>query len=351
MLAAACSASTAADIGESAPTSISEASTPPVRDATDPLLGMGVVESADGDYASAFDAALAVGVEIVPLTLFWNVIEPTADLIDLTLPKIANSFYPQKHMSLALSLVAIDGPGPAYPRDLAGRPLDDPDVVARFKKLLRRVAAAMPDVEVRILSLSNEIDIMLQSDSDWDAFGRFYDAVAPVAAELWPEAVLGATTTAGSALGSQAAEVSAFNIHAGSWFITWYPLDPFFRVLNPGDAMSQLEDIVALTGELPLHLMEVGFPSSELNSSSERLQSEFFENFLRSVHGRGDDIPVTIIEWETDIAAADAAQTADRYGLPDMDAFVAYLASLGLRTHDGNPKAAWRVIAKCANDC
>jgi len=332
-------------------TSVAEPSSALSLGGADPLLGMGVIEATDGDYAAAFDNARSVGIEIVPLTLFWNVVEPTAGPIELELPSIANAFYPPRRTAIALSLVAVDGPGPAFPQDLAGRSVDDPEVIARYKSMLVEVAGAMPDVNVKYLSLSNEIDLLLHNDSDWAAFGRFYDAVAPRAAELWPDAVIGATTTAGSALGAQAAAVAAFNRHAGSWLVTWYPLDSSFHVLSPPDAIAQLGEIDALTGNLPLHLMEVGYPSGGANLSSEDMQAEFFAEFLRFVSGRGDEIAVTIIEWETDLAPGDVSETASRYGLPDNEAFVAYLASLGLRTHDGNPKAAWRVLATCANDC
>jgi len=351
LLASACAEQTTVQSDRPSTTQPAAAATTTSGEDTKPMLGMGVIEAADGDYEAAFDAARSAGVEIIPLTLFWNAVEPTAGSIDLGLPSIANAFYPPRHTAIALSLVAIDGPGPALPQDLAGRSVDDPEVIARYESMLAEVAGAMPDVNVEYLSLSNEIDLLLHNDSDWAAFGRFYDAVAPLASELWPDAVIGATTTAGSALGSQATAVAAFNRHAGSWLVTWYPLDSSFHVLSPPDALAQLGEIEALTGNLPLHLMEVGYPSDGANLSSEDMQAEFFAEFLRFVNGRGDELPLTIIEWETDLAPGDASETAGRYGLPDNEAFVAYLASLGLRTHDGNPKAAWRVLAKCANDC
>jgi hypothetical protein len=129
-------------------------------------LGLSVGPAADGDYPKALAEAQAAGVQLVTLSLDWSQLETAPGRYDSTWLTIADGFYPPRHVEVDLILRPIDTNHAKLPSDLAGKPFDDPAVIARFERLLDAVFAQIPNLTLHSLVIGNEVDAQRQSPLD-----------------------------------------------------------------------------------------------------------------------------------------------------------------------------------------
>jgi hypothetical protein len=126
--------------------------------------------------------------------------------------------------------------------------------------------------------------------------------------------------------------------------VTYYPLEADFGV-RPAEVVSG--DLAALAlrfPDRPIGVLEAGYPSSEELGSSQARQAEFVRQLFRAWDAHSEQVVLLNFTWLTDAPQAAVEAWLDYYGLRDRR-FAAFLASLGLRGADGQPKPAFEVLA------
>ena len=313
----------------------------------DRMLGIDVSEAEGETYDQAFQLARQAGMQFTSLSLAWDDLEPRPGEFsdDPNFLAIANLYYPAQHIPLALTITPIDTNRTRLPADLRGRAFDDPEVIARFERLLDYVFMQIPDVELAVLAIGNEVDATLGSDvAAWARYQTFFEATAAYARRLRPQVPVGVKVTMAGLTGETRWLAQALNARSDIVLVTYYPLEADFGV-RPADVVHEdLGALASLVPDRPIGVLEAGYPSSEKLGSSEALQAEFVRQIMRAWDAHAGQIAMLNFTWLTDAPRASVEAWTDYYGLHDQR-FAAYLATLGLRGADGKPKLAFEVLA------
>ncbi len=309
-------------------------------------LSIDITEAVTGDYADAFMLAKSVGMQVTSLSLAWDDLEPTPSRYgsDPNWPRIANLFYPEQGVSISLALTPIDTNNLRLPPDLADKSFDDPEVIERFKRLLDYVFSQIPDLELSSLSIGNEIDGYLGTDKQrWQEYSTFFREVSMYARSKRPGLIVGSKIGFGGLTGS-ARDLSADIIQASDVvMLTYYPLNDDFSVKHTEVVHEDFAKLVELFPDKPIYVLEAGYPSSPLLNSSERKQADFVKEIFKAWDTHSTHIKLLDFTWLHDISPATVEELGDYYGLHD-EKFLAYLATLGLRTFEGQDKEAFEML-------
>lgn len=323
----------------------------PIAARGDRLLGIDVAEAAGESFDQAFRVARDAGLQFASLSVAWDDLEarPGEFGADPNWLAIANRYYAAEGVPLALTIAAIDTNRVRLPDDLQGRRLDDPEVMARFGRLLDYVFTQIPDVDLAVLAIGNEVDITLGADTDaWRAYQKFFEAAAATSRALRPGVPVGAKMTLAGLAGDLRGQAQTLNALADLVLVTYYPLEADFGVQPPQVVREDLATLVASHPGQRIGILEAGYPSSTALGSSEELQAEFVRQVFRAWDDYAAEIPLLNFTWLTDASDGAVHGWAEYYGLQD-ERFVAYLATLGLRRSDGTPKPALDALASEAH--
>jgi hypothetical protein len=223
------------------------------------------------------------------------------------------------------------------PEDLKATSFGNPQMQARARALLDRIAK-LPDARhVHYLSIGNEVDVYFTAHpSEWRPYEQFYSSLAEYAHKVLPHARVGVTLTAG-ALDSAPSEASALLATSDIAMLTYYPLGDNFAVRGPQSARSDIGRLVKFAGAKQLLLQEVGYPTSPLLHSSEDQQAQFLSELFAqwSIYRR--KIPFVNVMLLHDPPERVCSTLEEYYGVRGAT-FHAYLCTLGLLTSDGRPK-------------
>lgn len=313
----------------------------------DRLLGIDVSEAEGETYDQAFQLARQAGMQFASLSVAWDDLEPRQGepAPDPNWLAIANQYYPAQRVPLALTITPIDTHRTRLPADLQGRAFDDPEVIARFRRLLDYVFGQVPDVELDVLAIGNEVDATLGSDAAaWARYQAFFEATAAYARGLRPGLPVGVKVTMGGLTGERRALAQALNAQADLVLVTYYPLDDDFGVRPPQRVHQDLARLATLYPNRPIGVLEAGYPSSVRLGSSEALQAQFVRQIFRAWDLHAAQVTMLNFTWLTDASAASVDAWTEYYGLRD-DRFAAYLATLGLRRAGGQSKPAFEALA------
>ena len=311
------------------------------------ILSLDVTEAADGNFDAAFNLAKSIGMQATSLSVYWDEIE-TAPGIYNPEPnwlEIANLYYPGQDVQVSLAISVIDTNNLRLPPDLADKPFDDPMVIERFNGLLDYIATQIPDLTINSLAIGNEIDIYLANNArQWEAYETFFIAAASHARTLWPAVPVGSKITFNGISSSPAPYIQSLNQHSDAILVTYYPLESDFTVREPTAVHADFHTLTQAFPNQPVHLLEVGYPSGEVNNSSEEKQRDFIHELFLAWDEHAGQIPLVNYTWQTDVSP-DAVEQMTNYYQLDHPAFVSYLATLGLRTFDNIDKPAFRQLA------
>ena len=313
----------------------------------DRMLGIDVSEAEGEDYDQAFQLAREAGMQFTSLSVAWDDLEPRPGEFapDPDWLAIANLYYPAQHVPLALTITQIDTNRTRLPADLQGRAFDDPEVIQRFERLLEKVFTQIPDVELAVLAIGNEVDATLGSDAEaWARYRTFFEATAAHARGLRPGIQVGVKVTMGGLTGRTGEWAQALNAQADIVLATYYPLAADFGVRPPRVVHDDVTGLVSLYPDRPIGVLEAGYPSSEKLGGSEALQAEFVRQVFRAWDAHAAQLKLLNFTWLADVPEASVEAWTDYYGLHD-DRFAAYLATLGLRRADARSKLAFEALA------
>lgn len=300
-------------------------------------LAVGITEPQNGDWVAGFDLTLNLGSQATSLLLAWDDLEtspgvfaPTTDWLG-----IANGFYPLSGTKLALTITTIDTNVLRVPADLAGLPLNDPQVISRFNGLLDWVFSKISALELSSLSIGNEIDAYLGGDAlAWSEYEAFFAVTSAHARGLRNGLLVGATATFGGYMTGAPLELTSLNQHSDVVLVTYYPLHPDFTVRPPSSVRTDMDQLTAAFPGRRLHLSEAGYPSSSTCASSDALQAQFVRQMFRAWDEHSESIRFIQFEWLHDLSQAEVTALGAYYGI-SSPAFLEYLRTLGLRTFSG----------------
>jgi hypothetical protein len=311
------------------------------------LLGFGVTEGSVG-YEVAFGEAKAAGIQFVELAQQWDEVELSPGKFKSPFLKIANEFYPASNTSVVLSINPIDTSNLRVPKYLVGKPFDNVEVIREFNQFVDFVFAGLPDATIIAVSIGNEVDGWLADDAQkWSQYARFVAAVSKHIKTTHPDIPIGVKTTWPAIVNAQKSEIGAVNRVAGAIMVTYYPLNDDFTVRPPTVVGNELNQLVQIAGDKPVFLLETGYPSGSDNKSSEQQQAEFIEAIFAAWDQHADSIQMINFVWLYDMSKADVKSMTKYYALK-TPAFASFLATLGLKTHEGKDKQAFASVKNYA---
>ena len=317
------------------------------------VLGLGM-RIDDVLFAENAAAAVDAGARVVDVTLAWDQVERATDagagdagtqLFDPSL-HVANLVLDQDGMQALVALLALDAYGARAPADLAARPLDDPDVGARYDALTDYVLGSFPDAVVNGLLVGSEVDVALGDDAaKHAAFAAFVARAAAHIHATTPKVKVGFTVTS-EGLQANASRFAAAWAASDVVGVTVLPVDAAARVRSPGDVAGELDRIVsAAPAGKPIVIHEAGFPSAVACGSDEAQQAIFVGALFAGWDRHADRIPVLAFREILDADDDAVKSRALRAGRSDAP-FVALLGSLGLQAGDGRKKQGWAAFLR-----
>ena len=315
----------------------------------DRLLGCAVTEAENKDYPAAMAQARSAGVQVVSLKLDWDAVEAKPNVYASPWPKIANAYYPRQHIQISLRVATLDTDRNRIPADLRTKPLNDPEVIARFNRLLDWVFAELPDVTLAELSIGNEVDGVLGDDPvKWREYTDFFIATRKHALEKRPALKVGVSVMFGGHL-KHPKLAAALNAQADEIMVSYYPLTPDFQVRAPQVVPDDLNVLCRLYPNRPVSFVEAGYPSGGGCGSSEALQAQFVQELFTAWDQHPGQIRLVTFVWLHDLPSSAVATFGKYYGV-GSPAFRDYLGTLGLCTypHAGTEKPAFTALQQQA---
>lgn len=317
--------------------------------ADDRVFSIDINETERGGYELAFKKGRALGTQAATLPIKWDEVERQPGVFD---PQpnwlaIANQFYPNVRMKLALGVHPIDTNQLRVPDDLKGRPFDDPLVIRRYLACLEWVLKQIPDCDLISIAVGNEIDAYLGHDrARWEAYTRFLNAAVEFLKARKPRVPVG-TKIMFTGYGDVRLRswVRAVNAKTDVWMVTYYPLNADFTVRDPKEVKTDVTWLLDAFQDKPFYFMETGYPSGAGCRSSEFKQAEFVHELFRTWDHHAKRIPYLNMTWLSDIPPTTTYQYTQYYGL-DTSGFRGFLDSLGLRSWrgEGRDKLGYKAL-------
>lgn len=305
---------------------------------TQPRIGlsMNVREGGgEADYLAALRQQIRLGLDGSLISLKWDEYEsqagkPLADAL---------GFIKLTGQDALLTIATIDTVKRRLPPDIADRAWDDQALLDRCDGFLRKIAPQLGK-QIRWISLGNEVDGYLSSHpGETAAYLRFLDHERNLLHEIAPGVKVGVTTT-WMGLAQYRALIASLQKDQDVAVFTYYPLSGY-SVLPPAQAAVHVGDMLQAADGKPLLLQEIGYPSSERCSSSEKLQADFVKMVFAAIRQQQSHIAFASFFVQMDFGQTMLGFFSSYYGQSDSG-LPAFLGSLGLQDSMGRPKPAWR---------
>lgn len=298
---------------------------------------------ADGDLTltPALQLALVGGADGPgDINLDWGALEPSPGRFVDPDGILAWARANLRGRPVNLTLAPIQTTYVSVPPDLQGRQWDDPNLIARFLDAMDYVAGALQGVPILTVAIGNEVDIVLLNDQRaWDAYSQFFEAAAAQGRTLWPQADIGVKLTHEALTRNTAGRTGALVARSDAVLATYYPeIVPANRL--PAAATAGLRELVSVAGTKPVHIVEIGYPSSRTLGSSPADQSAFVGAAFMAWDEFSERIPSLCFVWLHDLTPETVQALTIAYGVDDPN-FRAWLSSLGMVTPDGIEKPAF----------
>lgn len=322
--------------------------------------------------AAAADARLAevrtAGSKISRVHVAWSDLEPNNGTFDLVPLRAALARVPDGDAIMVL-IETIDTGGFSLPSDLVGadggyalapgRRFGDAIINQRFAALLQRVIPVLRAHRVFALSVGNEPDTFFDgvdpSSSEGLAWQEnmvaFLSAARTIIRSALPDVAVALTLDQRSVEKGRAASLLPMLRAGDVASFNYYCQDQDLLVQRANVVASEVDQLVALSGNLPIVFQEVGCPagaSSSRISGSEQAQVEFITAVGHELATRPQlraAFWFQLVDWSPELAATFGGAIAAE-GHPELGArFEETLATIGLvRYSDGATRPAWPVF-------
>jgi hypothetical protein len=309
------------------------------------ILGMGISEGKIG-FENAFALAQNAGVNVVELPVAWDEVESEARMYKPGWMPIADQYYSNAGIKLAISLNLVDTNNLRVPNDLKNKSFNSSEVVQRYKAFVDFAGTQLSNSEIFFVSIGNEVDSYLgNSDQRWNEYIEFFSSVVPHVREKFPGAAIGSKITYDGAMNLDN-KVKRLNVNADVVLVTYYPFKKGgFIVKDPASVHDDFKRIVDLYPSKKIYFSEIGYPSGSLNESNEIKQADFINETFAAWDTYAEDIPFLNFQWLHDAPPETVKAWQNYYGLKDKR-FASFLGSIGLRTYSGEDKQSYMVFVE-----
>jgi len=300
------------------------------------LLGINVNEAEDKNFDNAFRIGRLAGLQVVSLKLDWDYVEKKPGEYASPWPAVADAYYSVAKVRLSLRIATLDTNCNRIPADLRGKGFDDPAVVMRFNALVDWLAKQMPKVQIEDISIGNEVDGSLGTDSaKWKQYTVFFKATKEHAKKVWPKAKIGSSLTFGSHLGAAKRHVIELNRYTDVVMISYYPLKTDFTFRDPSVVRGDFKAICVQYPKRAISFTECGYSSGTRCGASKEKQKRFVEEVFRAWDAHADQIQQVMFVWLSDQPPDMVSWAQKYYGVRD-GAFADFIGTLGLRAYKGS---------------
>jgi hypothetical protein len=296
-------------------------------------FGFHITQTELGNYDESFQLAKQAGMEVLPITLVWNQVEPAKNELNLPLLELVNGYYPAQNVSLCLTFTPVYAIQKAVPEDLKSLAWNDPGMIERFKNILSLLNQTLPAVSLSFLSLGNEVDLALHDPTQWEQFSIFYEAGRQHAKSLWGENLpVGIESSWQGLTHIYPNQLKALNQHSDYIQFSYYPLNADFTMKLPQNFEADMDQVLALYPSQKLVLEETGYATSAICQGSEEKQKQYIETIFQWWDLHAQRVPFIGFLWLSDLSTDQAQEFARDYGLPNNPVFSEYLRTTAFRT-------------------
>jgi hypothetical protein len=286
-----------------------------------------------GGEAEAFKTFLEVGADAIEAPQPWSTLEAAPGRFRLAdVAAIVRGVRSIPEFQVMVIPAAIETTRRSVPPDLRGAAWDSPEMIGRYRRLLRRLAPKLGK-GVRFVSIANEADVYLGAHpAELPAFLRFARAALAELRRLAPWVKGGVTVTYGGLTSTHPGIARRLAGLGGAAIATYYPLRGSYRMRPPRAPLRDIPRMVRLAAGRPLVLQEAGYSSAARLGGSPAAQATFVRNVFAAWDRSPRAIPFLSFYSLYDLPRRDCRDRSDA---------TTFLCSLGLHYADGRPKPAW----------
>jgi hypothetical protein len=307
------------------------------------IFGITLSESDEGFMAS-FDVAQEAGIQVAELILGWDQIETSEGVYEDPWGALSSiSFYGSENVEVLLTISVINTVERTIPDYLDGYDYSSTEVTEAFANMIDWVMAQIsPNVTIAALAIGNEVDCLIDGQSQWNDYTSFYQTASSHVHLNHPDLPIGVKcTVTGGLLGGESGEIQAINQYTDVVMLNYYPSDSEFRVMEPSVVYQHFDQIVSFFPGQNIWMTELGYQSgSSYCNSSETKQAEFYHEMFTAWDDHIGQIDLVLIDWLHEATPEQVEEWEEYYGL-STPGFVEFLSTLGLRNYDHTDKYAW----------
>lgn len=318
-----------------------------------------------GGYASSISALKSLGGSFQTLHVNWSDVEGTgAAATSGTFSDPSNAFAAlnayavSDGIKVTLRIHPVDAVGKFVPADLAGTRFNNATLQTRAKAMIDYVFTRISPANVTSLVMGNEVDnYNAAGDANfWADYADFLFQMNAFMRTNYPTVKLGYVITSRAVtdptfiLANSGGQRAMDVFRDVGWTgtvdflgITHYPLDAAFQMKSNTLVAGVFQSLVNYTAK-PIHIEEIGCSSAAATSGSAALQAEFFREVFKAWDTHASRIPSLAVLRMVDKTRLDAEGVATARGLTGNEAFIEYIRSLGIKSNDATPKAAFTAL-------
>ena len=193
-----------------------------------------------------------------------------------------------------------------------------------------------------MVSLPNHIYLGADKDK-WLQFQNFYEEISRYVKSKKPGLKLAAEATLPGIIGPAQEYIKELNRHSDVIGVSYYPMKENGDVKEPAALHQDLDDLVKLYESKPIYLYQFGYPSSKLLKSSPDKQAEFIHEAFKAWDKHAERIIMIDFTWLYDTPEQSIKEISRYYGI-NTRKFTEFIGTLGLCTHDGKEKPAFKTL-------
>jgi hypothetical protein len=204
------------------------------------------------------------------------------------------------------------------------------------------------NLELSSLNIGCEYDVYFGVDAlQWADFLVFYEEAVSHIKSTEPDLLVATESTFEGTVAYARQHIEALHQFSDIVGVSYYGLQENDDVKDPSAVHTDFSALVDLYPDKPIFFYQFGYPSSaSLNSSEEKQEQFIFETF-RAWDRYAPRIQMIDFTWLHDKSQKEVQQFAEYYGIWDPK-FLEFLATLGLRTYDGQDKPAFEALQTAA---
>ncbi len=292
--------------------------------------------------------ARAAGMTVGRVQIDWPELEPAEGQYDEAALRDQLRELSEKGLQPFLTLPAYDSDGLVLPAYLAGKNIDDPELISRFKALMDWVIPMLKSEDGWGITIANEPDNFFAESPELAA--RIYTFLTETRHHIHvqsPEMAVTVTLNIGNMAASRTEmevlrtgmDVVCFNLYGSGLF----PID---QPYTAAEIQAEMDAVLDFAEGKAVIFQEIGMHSNtDLLNSSEDIQAAFFDTFF----ARMQQEPLLraafifqLVDWSPEAIAVFNTTFEEDVPQSFIDQYSAVLCSIGLiRYEDGQQKAAW----------